>query len=256
MEPNVPARDPGLPPPAAAEAGPAPCWRCGTPPEDRYQEYCLECGARLARYSPRTSFFQREAWSRESPAWLWLTMLALLLLALVATAIVAAASTRDDRDRRPRAAAPEPTTSTINVMTGLTTAVVPPTTAFTTPTLPTPTLPTTTVPTTPVPGTTGTTTNPAAGRASWPAAKSGYTIVVASIPTRRGRSAADTRANAAASAGLAQVGVLNSSDYASLRPGYWVVFTGIHDTLAQAQSRLSAVRAAGYPLAYPREIRP
>ncbi|MBW3592246.1 MAG: hypothetical protein KY396_00955, partial [Actinobacteria bacterium] len=68
-----------------ADVTPPACPRCGTPPEDHYQEYCLECGSRLGRYPARTSIFQREAWGRHSPLWMWLPLLALLLLALLLT---------------------------------------------------------------------------------------------------------------------------------------------------------------------------
>jgi hypothetical protein len=49
------------------------------------------------------------------------------------------------------------------------------------------------------------------------------------------------------------VGVLNSSDYSSLHPGYWVVFSGIYDTLDEARSALDTARAT-YPQAYTRQI--
>jgi hypothetical protein len=252
MEPNVPAGHAEAGPPPVGPAAPAPCWRCGTPPEDRYQEYCLECGVRLARYYPRSSFFRRETWSRESPAWLWVTMLALLLLALAATAIVAAATREDDGGRRPRGAAAGPTTSTLEVITDITTATVP-TDGFTVPTF-TNTTPTATVPTTPPPPPPP--PAPTGQIISWPAGKSGYTIVLASIPTNRGRDDAEAEANDAIDAGISNVGILNSSDYASLNAGYYVVFSGVYDTEQQANANLASVRSRGYPAAYSRDIQP
>jgi hypothetical protein len=54
---------------------------------------------------------------------------------------------------------------------------------------------------------------------------------------------------------LRRVGVLNSSRYASLHPGYYVVFTGIFETEAEAASALQRARAV-FPAAYQREIVP
>ena len=59
-----------------------------------------------------------------------------------------------------------------------------------------------------------------------------------------GRKAADARAKQARAKGLPQVGVLDSSSYASLHPGYWVVFSGIYGSEAEATSALEAARKA------------
>jgi hypothetical protein len=89
---------------------------------------------------------------------------------------------------------------------------------------------------------------------AWPQDTEGYTIILASIPESRGRSEADSRASAARSAGLDEVGVLLSSSFSSLRWGYWVAFTGVHSTLNAARAELSTARAAGFPTAYTRRI--
>jgi hypothetical protein len=39
------------------------------------------------------------------------------------------------------------------------------------------------------------------------------------------------------------VGVLDSGTIASLHPGYWVVFTGVYDSEAEATSHLLRARA-------------
>jgi len=54
---------------------------------------------------------------------------------------------------------------------------------------------------------------------------------------------------------LANVGILNSSRFASLHPGYFVVFTGVFDSEAEATSALPRARSV-FPLAYQREIVP
>ena len=231
------------------DAGPPACPRCGTPPEDRYQEYCLECGSRLFRYpAARSSLFRREAWAGQSPLWMWLPLLALLLLALLLTGVVVWAASDEDEPKREA----RPTSSAgISIVTGPTT-IAPPVSTFTSTTLPTTTFATTTIPTTTAPTTTAASTDVIA----WPPRNRGYTIVLASVPKDRGRNAADRKANEAIDRGLSEVGVLDSSQYTSLTPGYYVVFTGVYDTEQEAENGLSGARAANYPLAYVREVRP
>ena len=95
---------------------------------------------------------------------------------------------------------------------------------------------------------------PAGALEGWPAATDGFTVILASIPESRGRAEADSRAARAEAAGLDEVGVLFSSSYGSLREGYWVTFTGIHDTLNAARTELAPARAAGFPTAYTRRV--
>ena len=51
-------------------------------------------------------------------------------------------------------------------------------------------------------------------------------------------------------AGVPQVGILVSSLYASLHPGYTVVFSGVYATGAAASAALANVHARGFPGAY------
>jgi hypothetical protein len=245
--PPPPPIDPGPPPPGPPPAPePGLCQRCGAP-YDPYQEYCLECGIRLpAPYGTR----RQEVWSRGSPLWLWAALAALLLVALVAGAIVAVAATREDEEGRPATSIPvvstsPSTTDTVGILTQPPTVTInPPTTTFGT---------TSTIPTTTTTGTTtiGTTTT-TGSTATWPAGKDGYSIF---LKSSQSRSQADAAAQRARSNGLTQVGVLNSSNYSSLRPGYWVTFTGIYDTEQQAESNLSNARSRGFPTAYVRPVR-
>jgi hypothetical protein len=78
----------------------------------------------------------------------------------------------------------------------------------------------------------------AAGLTEWPADRAAWTNVLVSIPKVQGRDAALARAEQARGRGLRQVGVLDSSRYASLHPGYWIVFSGIYPSEAEATSRL------------------
>jgi hypothetical protein len=71
----------------------------------------------------------------------------------------------------------------------------------------------------------------------WPQ-KSGWTNVLVSVPKVEGRDEALARAEQARRRGLRQVGVLDSSRFASLHPGYWVVFAGVYGSEPEATSRL------------------
>ncbi len=218
--PPPPPSGPDVPPsPEPPPPEPGVCPRCGAP-HDPYQEYCLECGHRLpSPYGMRT----REIWSRDSPLWLW--------------------AARGDKEGQPKTSIPvvttgPSTTDTVGVITQ------PPTTVTINP-------PTTTFGSTTTLSTTTTTT----GNVTWPAGKDGYSIFLKSVPTSEGRAKADAAAQRARNNGLSQVGVLNSSDFSSLRPGYWVTFTGIYDTQQQANAALPNARARGFPTAYTRPVR-
>lgn len=93
-----------------------------------------------------------------------------------------------------------------------------------------------------VPSAGGQTETPSARATGWPGTQDGWTIVLASVPQTEGRRVAAARAQAARRNGLRQVGILDSSSYASLRPGYWVVFTGIYGSEAEATSELARAK--------------
>lgn len=78
--------------------------------------------------------------------------------------------------------------------------------------------------------------------ASWPG-KAGWTIVLTSIPKVEGRDEALAVAAAARARDLPDVGVLDSSRYPSTRPGYWLAFTGVYASEAEATGALRAARA-------------
>jgi hypothetical protein len=90
------------------------------------------------------------------------------------------------------------------------------------------------------------TTKPAATIASWPAGVTGYTVVLGVVPTKP---AATTSATKIASAGI-PVGVLSSSDYSSMRPGDWVVFSGTYSSRAQADAAATGLQTKGQTGAY------
>ena len=84
-------------------------------------------------------------------------------------------------------------------------------------------------------------------------AKRGWIVILASIPTRNGRSAALSFARGARRS-VGGVSVLNSSNRRPLRGGYWVVYTGPYSTLAAVSQRAGSIHAAGYRTAYIREL--
>jgi uncharacterized NAD-dependent epimerase/dehydratase family protein len=74
--------------------------------------------------------------------------------------------------------------------------------------------------------------------------------VLESLPAASGQGNAVAVARRAKRAGLKDVGVLVSAQYSSLHPGYFVVFSGIYGTQAQATAAVSSAHAKGFPDAY------
>jgi hypothetical protein len=222
------------------------CPRCGAP-YGPGQEYCLECGQRLQAVG---GVFGRlaGAWQRRLSwypgDWIWPVLLFLLIaVAGAAAAIVLAdagagnstlVATQSGVPHSPTTAPPTATVALPSVPTGTPSGAPP------TPTAPPP----------------ATTTAPRPGAlTAWPAGQNGYTVVLESIPaSSSGRALALERARAASRTGLPQVGVLDSSRYSSLHPGYSVVFSGIYDSRGQADRAQAAANAKGFSAAYVRQI--
>jgi hypothetical protein len=78
-----------------------------------------------------------------------------------------------------------------------------------------------------------------------------WTAVVASTRTR---AEADAVAARLASQGFAAA-VLQSSDYSSLNPGYWVAYSGQFSDRSAADEQARRLREIGYPGVYAREVR-
>jgi len=213
-------------------AQPEACPACGRPTEPD-QEYCLDCGARIVPARRLGSF--GTAWKRRFGRypgdWAFASLLLLLVAAGSATAGIVAG-----RD-----------TETVSG---------PGTIVATSPVVSAPPAP----PTQTEPATTSAPARPPAkpappakqGLATWPA-RDGYTVVIASIPARGdGLATATAKAREARSRGL-RAGVLDSGKFASLHPGYFVVFAGIYGSLEAAETA-SRSAASKYPNAYAREI--
>ena len=219
------------------------CPRCATP-YGPGQEYCLECGLRFdspaAEQAPPGG-----APPRPSRSWIW-TALAGLVVAAAGAAVAIAVSDNG-------AATTLTLTTTIAAPT---TAPPPATDTGALPPRPSTSVAITTVATVPAaPVDTATATNAKKPTLIvWPG-KTAYTVVLASMPAPGGHAAALARAHQALAKGLPQVGVLDSGDFPSLNPGYYVVFSGAYKTLLQAETGARNARFAGFGSAYPRQIK-
>ena len=214
------------------------CPRCGAAREPS-QEYCAECGSRLpptrgAIPALRRGWLRRLGWYPGD--WIWVSVLT-LVVAIAGAAVAIALGGNSTPSGETTAVAPTPPPAT-------TTAPLPtapePTTSSRAATKPT----------------TRTTTTAAQknGHFAWPAGRNGWTIVLFSYPVTGGTAAPGATAARAAQAGLPEVGVLESSEYSSLHPGYYVVFSGIYSSAGEAETALRTVHATGFASAYTRQI--
>ena len=222
-----------------------PCPRCGTP-HDPNQEYCLECGLRLPVEATGLVPRLGRAWRRQlgwyPGDWVWPSLLALLIAALAG--IGAAAFVSHDQKRADYVTGTSPF--------GAPSATIAPPAERTTPTLTAPT--TSSTGTEPAPP--AKTTAPPPALKEWPAGKGGWTVVLASLPTANGRAFALAQARAAEHSGLQAVGIIDSSKYASLHPGYYVLFSGVYTSFDDANTAATTAQSRGYRRAYPRRITP
>ena len=218
------------------------CPRCGTTHEPN-QEYCLECGLRLpveaSGLVPRLSRAWRSRLGWYPGDWVWPSLLALLIAALAGIGAAAFVSHDEKRAGYVTATSPfEPVTSAI-------------TAAEHTPTVPSGSTQTGTQPSPPQ-------QTPALNQALkvWPADRqSGWTVVLQSLPaTTNGRAFAVAQARAAEHSGLQDVGIIDSSKYSSLHPGYYVLFSGVYTSFDDANTGVTDARSHGYPRAYPKRI--
>jgi hypothetical protein len=225
---------------AAIAAAEQSCPRCGAH-RDLHQEYCLECGLRLPAVAGGKVTSLRRGWLRRfgwyPGDWVWTSLLTLMVAAAGGAAAIAL--TRESSAN----------SGTTVILTSGIAVKVPSSrqTPFGTATRSGP----------PEPGAGNTATQPpstgAPGRTVWPEVRSGWTIVLISYPVGRGPEAPAATALRAARAGLPEVGVLESSDFSSLHPGYYVVFSGVYSSRADADAALASARATGFGGAYVRE---
>jgi len=216
------------------------CPRCGTAYSEG-QEYCLQCGERLPRHGgliTRLGAGWRRRLGWYPGDWVWPALLALVIAAAAGAASAIWLADRSDASGQTivqtsristvhsTQSAPEPTTATATTVTTATTATQPP----------------------PPP--------PQKRPIAWPAGHGGWTIVLDSLPAATGHAQAYAEARRAIRSGLKRVGVLVSSSYSSLHPGYLVVFTGVYSNEVAAQSAILNAHQHGYGGAYARRITP
>jgi hypothetical protein len=204
------------------------CPRCGAP--DAGGEYCLTCGSPLRAPTRAERFRERLAANH-----LW-TALAVLVLAALGALVAIAAS---------RGGSTEETVVATNLPDRTTVRSTPP--VLGTLTGPVKTARVTTAESAQPAGPTSTTLT------EW-TLPDGYTLVLASLPKDTGRATAVEVAKRALSQGLPSVGILDSKDFAGLHPGYFVVFSGVYSSNAEAAKHLSEATAAGFSAAYARQV--
>ncbi len=217
----------------AVTAADGSCPRCGSS-RGRGDRYCLDCGLALPQVTGRIPSLRR-VWVRRlgwyPGDWVWTALLTLLVALAGAAAAVVVSGRRTPVERAVfRAPATVPVASPTPVTSAATT-----TNRSATATLPTP----------PEPGRNG--------RLTWPQSENGWTVVLVSYPKVTGREAALTTA-ARAAKGLQRVGILDSGGFASLQPGYLVVFAGVYASEADASAAVPTARQAGFGGAYTRQI--
>ncbi len=100
-------------------------------------------------------------------------------------------------------------------------------------------------------------TDTGAAAGGWPAGQTGWAVILASKSQSQFQETdAQTIATAASSAGVPMTGVLDSSQFPTLNPGYWAVFSGPYATKDEAQSAATTIQGQGYPDAYARQVQP
>lgn len=228
---------------ASSDAGGV-CPHCGAVIEP-LQEYCLVCGARLTE---TMSAGLAERWRQALPLadkeWGWPVLIALPIAILAS--VFAILAVQSDKTNTLQALGPSVKQTTAVVTTGSSqTTTGGATTSANTKT------------TTGTGATAKTTTSPipaGGGLITWPGPPA-YTIVLASLPVSGGKTVARQKALDALHSGLGpDVGVLASSDYSSLHPGYYVVFSGVYGSQSEAQKHVSAAHRAGFNTPYPKRV--
>jgi len=89
---------------------------------------------------------------------------------------------------------------------------------------------------------------------TWPFGRTAYTVVLSSYPSATASLKANRLARRAMSSGLTDVGILDSSRYSSLHPGYLVIFTGVYESADDAASAQQHAQRLGFGKAYTRQI--
>ncbi len=201
------------------------------------QRYCLECGERLAVDEIPPPPGGGSAFANRSTSLLAIAAVALIVIGVGLGWVALRDPNRGDT---PDATA----TETVITDTVITDTVI--TDTIITDTIITDTIITDTV-----------ITDTSAAGATWPVGASGYAVILASKDSATFTEAdAQIIAGDATAAGVPMVGVLDSSQFSTLNPGYWAVFSGPYTTLDQAVAAAATIQGQGYPEAYARHVQP
>jgi len=223
------------------------CPECGAVVEP-FQEYCLVCGARLGETG---SASLAERWRNALPLtdkeWGWPVLIALAIAILASVFAILAGQSNKTTTLKALGPTVKPTTTAATTGSSQTTPNTATTnSASTRANTTTSTAASGKTSTSPI-GTNG-------GLITWPG-PAAYTIVLASLPVSGGKDAARQKALEALHSGLGpDVGVLASSDYSSLHPGYYVIFSGVYRSQSDAQKHLAAAQRAGFSTPYPKRV--
>ncbi len=206
------------------------------------QRYCLECGERLAVDEIPPPPGGGSAFANRSTSLLAIAAVALIVVGVGLGWVALRDPNRGDT--------PDATvTATVITDTVITDTVI--TDTVITDTIITDTIITDTI----ITDTVITVTSPSG--ATWPVGKSGYAVILASKDSATFTEAdAQIIAGDATAAGVPMVGVLDSSQFSTLNPGYWAVFSGPYTTLNQAVTAAATIQGQGYPEAYARHVQP
>jgi hypothetical protein len=103
--------------------------------------------------------------------------------------------------------------------------------------------------------TTATAAAPAVGPKTPGTATTGnFVVIVISVPLAQGPAGANKAAERARARGVRNVHVVFSSEYPTLRRGFYAVYSGPYPTLAQTLSALRSIRGRGYVSAFTRRL--
>ncbi len=231
------------PPPSPAPRRHGHCQTCDARLEPG-QSYCLSCGT-------ATTAAPRLVRSVSAPA---LIAGAIAVMGVGAAALALAVAAQDDSATTTVGEVPPPITApTSPPVTGTTGGPLPPDTTATAPAPPPPTgFDTVTSPTGPVPPATDPvpTPTPTPGASDWPAGTTAWTAILSSVRSQPDAEAAKTKLQGQGE----EAGVLFSTDHPGMRPGYYVVFSGVFDSRGAAISQADSL-GSEFAGAYARQVR-
>jgi hypothetical protein len=241
------------------EAAPSRCPACLATVEPD-QHYCLACGERLTPAGPGDPLRP----TGKPPTWIAIAVG--LLLLLIGGFGIAYGFTRDDDGGSTVAAGTTVTTAGSSAVPPTASSVVVPTFTSVPGSTAVPTFSTgesvptfSTVTTEPTATTTGTTsstpTTTLEEQNDWPSGKDGFAVLLMSRDSEQFDFAYITQQKQAAiSKGISNAGVLNSDDYFTLNPGYWVLYMGPYNSKSAAQAAVPTAVSHGYTDAYVRRV--